>query len=74
MVLCPNCHCEIDDSKIFLHERFCVQNIKYCELCQEGIIIEEYEEHCQNHKKLSQENKTIFKECHRYLILQWILS
>mgnify|MGYP002626634954 CR=1 FL=1 len=53
MVLCPNCHCEIDDSKIFLHERFCVQNIKYCELCQEGIIIEDYEEHCQNHKNLS---------------------
>lgn len=53
MVLCPNCHCEIDDSKIVLHQRFCVQNIKYCELCQEGIIKEEYEEHCQNHKNLS---------------------
>ena len=55
MVLCPNCHCEIDDSKIFLHERFCVQNIKYCKLCQEGIILDEYEEHCQNHKNLSNE-------------------
>ena len=73
MVLCPNCHCEIDDSKIFLHERFCVQNIKYCELCQEGIIIEEYEEHCQNHKKLSQE-KNKSKELRDSLTLNRVQS
>jgi hypothetical protein len=37
-----------------LHQRFCVQNIKYCEKCQVGVIIEEFEEHLQSHK--SKEN------------------
>ena len=53
MVFCSNCHCDIDESKFFLHHRFCVQNIKYCEQCEEGIVIEEYEEHCKNHKIVS---------------------
>ena len=51
MVLCTNCHCDIEESKMFLHQRFCIQNIKYCEQCKEGIIIEEYEEHCKNHNQ-----------------------
>lgn len=49
MVLCQNCRCDIDESKMFLHQRFCIQNIKYCEQCQVGVIIEEYEEHLQSH-------------------------
>ena len=52
MVFCTNCHCDIEDSKMFLHQRFCIQNIKYCEECKEGIIIEEFEEHCKNHKNI----------------------
>jgi len=51
MVKCSNCHCEIEESKMILHERFCLQNIKYCDICKEGVIKEEYEEHCLNHNK-----------------------
>ena len=58
MVLCPNCHCDIEDSKMILHQRFCIQNIKYCEQCKEGIIIEEYEEHCKNHNKKEEKQKS----------------
>ena len=63
MQKCSNCHCDIEESKILLHERFCFQNIKYCDICKEGIIKEEYEEHCLEHnnseikKEKSQEEK-----------------
>ena len=65
MPKCSNCHCDIEDSKMALHERFCIQNITYCELCKEGIIKEEYEEHCLEHEnsgakdEKSQEEKDI---------------
>ena len=55
MVFCSNCHCDIEESKMFLHQRFCIQNIKYCEECKEGIIIEEFEEHCKNHNNKIEE-------------------
>lgn len=50
MPKCSNCHCDIEDSKMVLHERFCLQNITYCEICKEGIIKDEYEEHCLEHE------------------------
>ena len=49
MVICSNCRCEIEDSKMVLHERFCYLNIVYCEQCKEAVIKDEYEEHCENH-------------------------
>ena len=61
MVKCSNCRCDIEESKMILHERFCFQNIKYCDICQEGIIKEEFEEHCENHKK-SKEIKNLDSE------------
>ena len=57
MVLCPNCHCDIDESKMFLHQRFCIQNIKYCEQCQVGVIIDEFEEHLQSHNNNNKSQK-----------------
>ena len=67
MVFCTNCHCEIDENKMFLHERFCKQNVRYCEKCEEAIPIEEFDEHVLSHadkedeknpqKKLSKEEK-----------------
>ena len=51
MVKCSNCQCDIEESKMMLHERFCIQNIKYCNICQVAIIKEEYDEHCENHNK-----------------------
>ena len=65
MVKCSNCHCDIDASKMFLHERFCFQNIKYCDICKEGIIKEEFEEHCENHNKNSNEIKNFDSEVDR---------
>ena len=57
MVKCSNCRCEIEDSKMILHERFCLQNIKYCDLCKEAIIKEEFEEHCLSHNKDNNQNE-----------------
>ena len=51
MPKCPNCQSDIEESKIFLHERFCKENIKYCDLCKEAIIKEEFEEHLLEHDK-----------------------
>ena len=51
MPKCPNCQSDIEESKIFLHERFCKENIKYCDLCNEAIIMEEFEEHLLEHDK-----------------------
>lgn len=59
MVKCSNCHCDIEDSKIMLHERFCFQNIKYCELCKEAIIKEEYDEHCLEHNNPKKEENDL---------------
>ena len=76
MVLCPNCHCDIDESKMFLHQRFCVQNIKYCDKCQVGVIIEEYEEHLQSHKskEISKEKSNSSKEENDSLTLKRVES
>ena len=64
MVKCPNCRLEIEEEKWLLHERFCSQNVVYCEECKEAIVKEEYEEHCKSHnnpnkieKEESQEEK-----------------
>ena len=76
MVFCSNCHCDIDESKFFLHHRFCVQNIKYCEQCEEGIVIEEYEEHCKNHnkKKENEESRRASKQSRDSLTLSRVES
>lgn len=71
MVFCTNCHCDIEESKMVLHQRFCIQNIKYCEQCQEGIIIEEYEEHCKEHNT---KEKSKSKELRDSLTLKRVQS
>ena len=62
MPKCSNCHIDIDPLKMVLHERFCLQNMKYCSTCKEAFPKEEFEEHLQNHlsrkpSQLSQEEK-----------------
>ena len=77
MVLCQNCRCDIDESKMFLHQRFCIQNIKYCEECQVGVIIEEYEEHLQSHNNNgnnSNNSKRLSKEESDSLTLKRVQS
>ena len=75
MVKCSNCHCEIDENKIILHERFCSQNITYCEICKEGIVKEEYEEHCLEHNDKNLEiSKTKSEEERNSLSLKRVES
>ena len=42
---CKNCEQEIPESKLFLHERFCANNIKRCKICNKPIVIDDEEEH-----------------------------
>ena len=64
MKKCPNCHIELDDMKMTLHERYCIQNIKYCNECKEAIPKEEFEEHLSHHlsRQQSKEIKNEKKE------------
>ena len=57
MVFCTNCQSEIDDSKYFLHEGFCKNNIRYCFKCKIKIPKEEFQEHLENHKITPKQEK-----------------
>jgi len=51
---CPNCDTEIAENIYILHERFCYVNLRKCSICNENILIEEYDEHKENeHTKIS---------------------
>ena len=59
MVFCTNCQTEIEDSKMFLHEGFCKNNIRFCFKCKKTFPKNEYEEHLEDHKiKNEPEKKT----------------
>ena len=53
-IKCKNCRQNISESKIFLHEGFCLRNNKLCPECDKVFLIKEYEEHIKTHN-----NKTI---------------
>lgn len=72
MLKCSNCQCDIEESKMILHERFCKDNIKYCDLCKEAIIKEEFEEHLLEHEKKNIEIKP--EEERSNLSLQRVMS
>jgi len=48
-IKCKNCHQNISESKIFLHEGFCLRNNKLCPECDKVFLIKEYEEHIKTH-------------------------
>jgi len=51
---CPNCDTEIAENIFILHQRFCYVNLRKCSICNENILIEEYDEHKENeHTKKS---------------------
>lgn len=72
MPKCSNCQCDIEESKLFLHERFCKENIKYCDICKEAIIKEEFEEHLLEHDKKNVDIKP--EEERSNLSLQRVMS
>ena len=50
-IKCKNCHQNILESKIFLHEGFCLRNNKLCPECDKVFLIQEYEEHLKSHNQ-----------------------
>ena len=69
-VKCKNCHQEISESKIFLHEGFCLRNNKLCPECDKVFLVQEYDEHIKTHnaKNISNQKKSPISEhrknCH----------
>lgn len=48
-VKCNNCRQNIPESKMFLHEGFCLRNNKFCPQCEKVFLVSEYEEHIKTH-------------------------
>ena len=48
-VKCQNCHQNIQESKMFLHEGFCLRNNKFCAECGKIFLVKEFEEHLKTH-------------------------
>ena len=69
-IKCKNCHQNILESKMFLHEGFCLRNNKLCPECDKVFLIQEYEEHLKTHnsKNISNQKKSPISEhrknCH----------
>ena len=48
LIMCKNCHQDILEEKMFLHEGFCLRNNVYCEHCEKVFLKKDYEEHIKN--------------------------
>ena len=48
---CQNCHQDIPESKMFLHEGFCLRNNKFCAQCEKVFLVQEFEEHLKTHNE-----------------------
>ena len=49
--LCQNCRQNIPESKMFLHEGFCLRNNKFCPECNKVFLVQEFEEHLKTHNE-----------------------
>ena len=57
LVHCDNCRKDIPESKILLHQGFCLKNNKYCPTCSKVFLVGEFDEHMKTHvseKKIPQ--------------------
>lgn len=54
-VICQNCKVELPESKLAIHQGFCLRNNKYCPTCSKVFIAGEFEEHLKTHN-IPQEN------------------
>ena len=50
-IKCKNCLKEIDETKFFLHEGFCLRNNVLCTICKEPVTKDDLEAHMEEHKK-----------------------
>ena len=58
LIMCKNCHQDILEEKMFLHEGFCLRNNVYCEHCEKVFLKKDYEEHIKNIPKNQPKQKT----------------
>ena len=56
-IKCKNCLKEIDETKFFLHEGFCLRNNVLCSICKEPITKDDLEAHMEEHKKEKEEKE-----------------
>jgi endogenous inhibitor of DNA gyrase (YacG/DUF329 family) len=60
-IKCKNCLKDIDESKMMLHEAFCLKNNVLCTICKEPVVKEELDEHMEGHKKEKEEKERMKK-------------
>ena len=66
-VMCNNCKTMVAQSKLVLHEAYCIRNVRYCAICAKGVGVNEFEEHMKLHNaesKQTQEQKKAKRNCH----------
>lgn len=64
-VICQNCKVELPESKLAIHQGFCLRNNKYCPTCSKVFLAGEFEEHLKTHnipQKETQKKETNNKD------------
>ena len=56
-IKCNNCKQDIPESKMFLHEGFCLRNNKFCAECNKVFLAKEFEEHLKTHNEKNIQRK-----------------
>ena len=62
LIMCKNCHQDILEEKMFLHEGFCIRNNTYCEHCERVFLKKDYVEHCKNISKRKNDSLSLGKK------------
>ena len=58
LIMCKNCHQDILEEKMFLHEGFCIRNNVFCEKCERVFLKKDYDEHIKDiHNNNDKKNK-----------------
>ena len=57
LIMCKNCHQDILEEKMFLHEGFCIRNNVYCEKCEKVFLKKDYDEHIKNNHNNNNKSK-----------------
>ena len=60
-IKCKNCLKDIDETKMLLHEGFCLRNNVLCSICKEPVTKDKLEEHMEQHKKEKEEKEKFQK-------------
>ena len=58
-IKCKNCLKDIDETKMVLHEGFCLRNNVLCTICKEPVTKDKLDEHMAEHKKEKEEKEKL---------------